>query len=132
MEYFKEKELLISEIEDNKEDNKLFSEEILRDSIRIVLQTAVTGFLLGLSAYTININSIVNAISIIFSTISLNISTYVITDESYFEVWSELVEDIKYKYNLNIEKKELKRKLETLMLNEEIEIDDFGGKSNAK
>ena len=91
MEYFKEKELLISEIEDNKEDNKLFSEEILRDSIRIVLQTAVTGFLLGLSAYTININSIVNAISIIFSTISLNISTYVITDESYFEVWSELV-----------------------------------------
>ena len=132
MDHFKEKELLISEIEENKEDNKLFTEEILRDSIRIVLQTAVTGFLLGLSAYTININSIVNAISIIFSTISLNISTYVITDESYFEVWSELVEDIRYKYNLNIEKKELKRKLETLMLNEEIEIDDFGGKSNAK
>ena len=132
MDHFKEKELLISEIEENKEDNKLFTEEILRESIRIVLQTAVTGFLLGLSAYVMNIDSIVNAISIIFSMVSLNISTYVITDESYFDAWSELVEDIKYKYNLNIEKKELKRKLETLMLNEEIEIDDFGGKSNAK
>lgn len=137
MERITEKELLIKKIEEKKEDSKLFREGILKESIRIVLQTAVTGSLMGFTGMCVgmsvhNIDYLLYAISIINSMIAINISTNVITGDGYFDTWYDLIDDIKYKHKLNIEKRELKRKLEVLMLNGTINVNDLGGKKNAK
>jgi len=126
------KEAILKRLDNNNWHSRYAIEDIQSNSKRIVLQTAVVGILLGTGVFAPYSTPTSAIISMILSLETFFLGYIWSGEQGYFESWGELIDAIKEKYALHIEKKELIKKLKELVKDSELDFDKNGGKKNVK